>query len=1023
MVSARTKIAAYLSPILGLCFTPGMYAQQAPEPAITPQAVATVPRLIRISNTFRPANGLPAAPVESATFSVYSAQTGGTPLWQETQNINVDAEGHYTVLMGLTLNDGVPLDLFSSSEPRWLGVQFNRPGETEQPRVRMASVPYALKASDSETLGGLPASAYLRAPSETSGSSGAASAGSAATTVESSSAVQLKPHIATGGTVTPNTISMFFDSAGDLTNSVMFQSNGNIGIGLTTPLYPLSIGGTNSALATAITIPNLGGYSTQDSAGGYRSLIFMDNSNPDIVHVRNNQRGAGGTVSLDSRTGGAPSVTILSNGNVGIGTTTPLYPLSIGGTNSGLASAITIPNLGSYATQDSAGSYRSLFFMDNSNPDIVHVRNNQRGVGGTVSLDSQPGGAPSVTILSNGNVGIGTTTPAYKLDIAGSINIAGTINGNNPSGTGNAVQGTSNSPNGAGLVGTNSASSGSGGAGVQGNASAANTFGVAGINSSSSGLTAGTGGIVSSPNGFGVWGKNQSTVAPTSGAPGAGVQGTAQVAGIPGVYGFNNATSGYAVGVLGGTASTSGAAVQGYAGTAGVIGVAGLNGAISGYAVGTEGSSSSPQGVGVQAVNWNCSAGSCLLVPGTAAQFQTATNGTLLVGQSGAAGANNNTATQAFRIDGQGDGYFAGWLQGNSNGGNPAVQGNSSTGTPAVQGNNTATSGYAVGVQGSSASPGGVGIWGVNQSCVGGPCTVVQGTAGLFQTASDGVLLQGLAGPSGGNVGTQSTVFTVDGQGNGTFSGGVNAGGGLGASGTAIFGGVSAPNGNGVIGSNSATTGYAFGVQGFSSSSTGIGVQGSSAGGVAVAGFTQTCSGGSCTLVSGTAGEFVTAAGGTVLSGIGTGGQQVFVVDSTGNLKITGTLTANTVNASVKNFKIDDPLDPQHKSLYHASIESSEMINVYSGNVLLDRKGEAVVTLPNWFEALNGDFRYQLTTIGGSARVYVAREIQNHQFKIAGGRRGMKVSWQVTGVRHDTWAQAHPMQVEQAKEMETAARR
>jgi trimeric autotransporter adhesin len=935
MVSARTKIAAYLSPILGLCFTPGMYAQQAPEPAITPQAVATVPRLIRISNTFRPANGLPAAPVESATFSVYSAQTGGTPLWQETQNINVDAEGHYTVLMGLTLNDGVPLDLFSSSEPRWLGVQFNRPGETEQPRVRMASVPYALKASDSETLGGLPASAYLRAPSETSGSSGAASAGSAATTVESSSAVQLKPHIATGGTVTPNTISMFFDSAGDLTNSVMFQSNGNIGIGLTTPLYPLSIGGTNSALATAITIPNLGGYSTQDSAGGYRSLIFMDNSNPDIVHVRNNQRGAGGTVSLDSRTGGAPSV----------------------------------------------------------------------------------------TILSNGNVGIGTTTPAYKLDIAGSINIAGTINGNNPSGTGNAVQGTSNSPNGAGLVGTNSASSGSGGAGVQGNASAANTFGVAGINSSSSGLTAGTGGIVSSPNGFGVWGKNQSTVAPTSGAPGAGVQGTAQVAGIPGVYGFNNATSGYAVGVLGGTASTSGAAVQGYSGTAGVIGVAGLNGAISGYAVGTEGSSSSPQGVGVQAVNWNCSAGSCLLVPGTAAQFQTATNGTLLVGQSGAAGANNNTATQAFRIDGQGDGYFAGWLQGNSNGGNPAVQGNSSTGTPAVQGNNTATSGYAVGVQGSSASPGGVGIWGVNQSCVGGPCTVVQGTAGLFQTASDGVLLQGLAGPSGGNVGTQSTVFTVDGQGNGTFSGGVNAGGGLGASGTAIFGGVSAPNGNGVIGSNSATTGYAFGVQGFSSSSTGIGVQGSSAGGVAVAGFTQTCSGGSCTLVSGTAGEFVTAAGGTVLSGIGTGGQQVFVVDSTGNLKITGTLTANTVNASVKNFKIDDPLDPQHKSLYHASIESSEMINVYSGNVLLDRKGEAVVTLPNWFEALNGDFRYQLTTIGGSARVYVAREIQNHQFKIAGGRRGMKVSWQVTGVRHDTWAQAHPMQVEQAKEMETAARR
>jgi hypothetical protein len=78
--------------------------------------------------------------------------------------------------------------------------------------------------------------------------------------------------------------------------------------------------------------------------------------------------------------------------------------------------------LGSYGTQDSAGGYRSLIFMDNSNPDIVHVRNNQRGAGGTVSLDSRTGGAPSVTILSNGNVGIGTTTPGYTLDVAGPIN-------------------------------------------------------------------------------------------------------------------------------------------------------------------------------------------------------------------------------------------------------------------------------------------------------------------------------------------------------------------------------------------------------------------------------------------------------------------------------------------------------------------------------------------------------------------------------------------------------------------------
>src|ERR1700691_6291980 len=104
-------------------------------------------------------------PVESVTLSVYSEQTGGSALWQETQNVAVDGEGKYSVLMGSTQNEGVPLDLLSAAEPRWLGAQFNRPGEVEQPRVLMASVPYALKSVDAETLGGKPASAYLLASS------------------------------------------------------------------------------------------------------------------------------------------------------------------------------------------------------------------------------------------------------------------------------------------------------------------------------------------------------------------------------------------------------------------------------------------------------------------------------------------------------------------------------------------------------------------------------------------------------------------------------------------------------------------------------------------------------------------------------------------------------------------------------------------------------------------------------------------------------------------------------------------
>jgi hypothetical protein len=132
---------------------------------------------------------------------------------------------------------------------------------------------------------------------------------------------------------------------------------------------------------------------------------------------------------------------------------------------------------------------------------------------------------------------------------------------------------------------------------------------------------------------------------------------------------------------------------------------------------------------------------------------------------------------------------------------------------------------------------------------------------------------------------------------------------------------------------------------------------------------------------------------------------------SSGNLNVTGTLTA-----AAKNFKIDHPLDPKNKYLYHDSVESSEMMNIYTGNAILDNGGEVIVSLPEWFEAVNTDFRYQLTAIGAAApNLHVGQEIANHQFSIAGGAPGMKVSWQVTGVRHDAYARAHPLVVEVKK--------
>lgn len=129
-----------------------------------------------------------------------------------------------------------------------------------------------------------------------------------------------------------------------------------------------------------------------------------------------------------------------------------------------------------------------------------------------------------------------------------------------------------------------------------------------------------------------------------------------------------------------------------------------------------------------------------------------------------------------------------------------------------------------------------------------------------------------------------------------------------------------------------------------------------------------------------------------------------------GNVNITGNLS-KTGGA----FKIDHPLDPANKYLYHSFVESPDMMNVYNGNVALDGNGEAVVELPDWFEALNRDFRYQLTCIGGFAPVYIAQEIAGNRFVIAGGTPGLKVSWQVTGIRQDAWANAHRIPVEVEK--------
>jgi len=142
-------------------------------------------------------------------------------------------------------------------------------------------------------------------------------------------------------------------------------------------------------------------------------------------------------------------------------------------------------------------------------------------------------------------------------------------------------------------------------------------------------------------------------------------------------------------------------------------------------------------------------------------------------------------------------------------------------------------------------------------------------------------------------------------------------------------------------------------------------------------------------------------------------GDNVLQIQDDRQVVVTGDFFVNSGN---KNFILDHPLDPANKTLAHNAVESPDHVTYYDGTIRLNESGEAVVKLPSYFEALNSDYNYQLTCVGGFAQVYIKTEISNNQFTIAGGLAGMKVSWQVSARRDDPWAHDHPYQAEEDKD-------
>jgi hypothetical protein len=499
-----------------------------------------MPRLVQFNGILKEAAGKPVAGV---AFALYKDQEGGAPVWMETQNVALDESGRYSVLLGATRNEGLPQELFTSGEARWLGVHVQ--GQTaEPPRILLVSVPYALKAADAETVGGMPPSAFVRAatPVSTAVASSAAKAGANAI----GSAL---PSVTGSGTL--NTVPLWTGVASPtstLGDSALFQTGSGttakIGINTTTPSATLDVHGVEILRGVLYMTPTGTATATQGFNSNAQQMVAsaFDSANLTAVNqnfrwqaeaLSNNTASPSGRLSLLYSSGtGAPAETGFNIASTGLVHWAPgqTFP----GTGPGTVTTVGLSAPASdFAVSGSpvtsSGSLALGWTVAPTSADTANAIVKRDGTGSFIANNITASGQ---ILVQNGSL----LNPI--LSQASAPNAAAIV------GAATASAGTTN-----GILGT-SVSAGPGSAGVQGTDNNVNA-------SNLKVYTAGVSGLTANPFGVGVLGistvKGSTVGKARLGTAGAGVWadgpgfGLVATSDLNAVVAYNNSTSGATV--------------------------------------------------------------------------------------------------------------------------------------------------------------------------------------------------------------------------------------------------------------------------------------------------------------------------------------------------------------------------------------------------------------------------------------------------------------------------------------------